>query len=132
MNDHVILDLIKQADQAISTEDFDVLMNFYAEDAILVVQPGQIARGKPQIRQAFEAISKHFGNQLSVLQGEAHVLEAANTALVIMETLLLVRDDQPIKRCATYVFAKSESNGWVCIIDNSYGTELLNSIGPAL
>lgn len=46
MSDHVVLELIKQADKAITNEDFDTLMAFYADDAVLVVQPGQIARGK--------------------------------------------------------------------------------------
>ncbi len=46
MSDHDVLNLIKQADKAISAEDFEALMEFYADDAVLVVQPGQIARGK--------------------------------------------------------------------------------------
>ncbi len=42
MSEHVVLTLIKQADKAISAEDFDTLMDFYADDAVLVVQPGQM------------------------------------------------------------------------------------------
>ncbi|WP_298936381.1 hypothetical protein [uncultured Ruegeria sp.] len=47
MSDHDVLNLIKQADKAISAEDFEALMDFYADDAVLVVKPGQIAKGKP-------------------------------------------------------------------------------------
>lgn len=68
MSDHKVLRLIKQADKAITEEDFDTLMNFYADDAVLVVQPGQVARGKAQIKNAFIAIAKHFGNALTVSQ----------------------------------------------------------------
>ena len=127
MHEHEILKLIKQADTAISTEDFDALMDFYAEDAVLVVQPGEIARGKGHIRKAFEAIAKHFGNSLSVTQGQAQVIEGGGTALVIMETLLYIGEaKEPIVRRATYVFARDRTNGWLCTVDNSYGTDLLD------
>ena len=125
--EHPVLKLIKQADSAITSEDFDALMDFYAEDAALVVQQGLIARGKSQIRNAFIAIAQHFGNALTVSQGAAQVIEGAGNALVIMETLLYVGDaTDPIKRRATYVFQDDPQNGWLCTVDNSYGTELLD------
>ncbi len=128
MSDHDVLKLIKRADKAITAEDFDTLMDFYADDAVLVVQPGQIAKGKPHIRQAFEAIAKHFQNTLTVTQGAAQVIEGGGTALVIMETLLHIGDaSQPIKRRATYVFRNDETRGWLCAVDNSYGTDLLGN-----
>lgn len=128
MPDHQVLDLIKQADKLISAEDFDALMEFYAEDAVLVVQPGQIASGKPQIRKAFEAIAKHFKNELTVTQGDAQVIEGAGTALVIMETLLFFGEaNEPVKRKATYVFQKDQTGRWLCTVDNSYGTDLLDA-----
>lgn len=126
MTDHKVLECIKQADRAITAEDFDALMHFYADDAVLVVQPGQMARGKPQIRKAFIAIAKHFENALTVTQGEAQVIEAGGTALVIMQTILHIESaDEPLKRRATYVFQRSQAGDWLCTIDNSYGTDLL-------
>jgi uncharacterized protein (TIGR02246 family) len=128
MSEHAILTLIKQADKAISAEEFDALMGFYADDAVLVVQPGQIAKGKPQIRQAFIAIAKHFKNTLTVTQGAAHVIEGADTALVIMETHLHIAETTaPMTRRATYVFQRDQTQGWLCTVDNSYGTDLLDA-----
>lgn len=127
MQEHDVLKLIKEADKAISAEDFDALMAFYADDAVLVVQPGQFARGKVQIRRAFEAIAAHFGNALTVSQGKAQVIEGAGTALVIMETNLHIADTkEPVVRRATYVFVKDEKRGWLCTVDNSYGTDLID------
>lgn len=127
MSEHVVLTLIKQADNAISAQDFDALMGFYADDAVLVVQPGQVAKGKPQIREAFVAIAKHFKNTLTVTQGAAHVIEGADTALVIMETHLHIADTTtPLTRRATYVFRRDQTHGWLCTVDNSYGTDLLD------
>jgi len=126
MSEHDVLTLIKQADKAISAEDFDALMKFYADDAALVVQPGHIAKGKAQIREAFIAIAEHFKNTLTVTQGTAHVIEGADTALVIMETHLHVAETAaPMTRRATYVFHRDQTHGWLCTVDNSYGTDLL-------
>ena len=128
MPDHKVLQLIEQADQAITAEDFDTLMEFYVDDAVLVVQPGHIAKGKVQIRQAFQAIAKHFQNALTVTQGDAQVIEGGDTALVIMDTLLFVGDaKEPIRRRATYVFQRDDDAGWLCAVDNSYGTDLLDA-----
>lgn len=127
MSENPVLELIKQADRAITAEDFDALMTFYADDAVLVVQPGQIAKGKPQIKKAFEAIAQHFGNALTVTQGQAQVIEGADTALVIMETRLHINDaPEPVTRRATYVFKTDPDRGWLCTVDNSYGTNLLD------
>ncbi|WP_316207270.1 YybH family protein [Bradyrhizobium sp. SZCCHNR3118] len=112
MSDHPLKQLIKAADKAITAKDFDSLMEFYADDATLVVKPGLNVSGKDQIRKAFVAIAAHFKNQLKVRQGRMEVIEGADTALVIMETLLDTGDgNEPIVRRATYIFRKSETGG---------------------
>ncbi|WP_315792611.1 SgcJ/EcaC family oxidoreductase [Bradyrhizobium sp. SZCCHNRI1002] len=128
MSDHPLKQLIKAADKAITAKDFDSLMEFYADDATLVVKPGLNASGKDQIRKAFVAIAAHFKNQLKVRQGRMEVIEGADTALVIMETLLDTGDgNEPIVRRATYIFRKSETGRWLCAVDNSYGTSILDA-----
>jgi uncharacterized protein (TIGR02246 family) len=130
MADHPVKALIEAADRAISAQDFDALMDFYADDATLVVKPGLKARGKDQIRRAFEAILAFFGGTLAVRQGRMEVIEGAGTTLVIMETWLDTVDDQGAAvstvRRATYVFRQDTSGTWLCVVDNSYGTALLD------
>lgn len=46
MEKHGLEQVIKNADRAINNEDFDQLMDFYSEDATLVVKPGTFAKGK--------------------------------------------------------------------------------------
>jgi uncharacterized protein (TIGR02246 family) len=60
MSNHELKAVIEAADRAITAEDFDALMDFYAEDATLVVKPGLNASGKAQIRKAFAAIADFF------------------------------------------------------------------------
>ena len=128
--EHELKELIKKADLAIKNEDFDTLMNYYTDDAILVVKPGTIAKGKDEIKKAFVAIAKYFNNSIVPTQGEMIILEAGDTALVFSQTLLEAdkkKDSEySMDRRATYVFKKNSQGKWLCAIDNSYGTELIN------
>ena len=130
MPDHELKQLIQAADRAITAEDFDTLMGFYAEDATLVIQPDRMAAGKQQIRKAFTAIAEHFNHKVKVSQGDMRVIEAGDTALVIMETIVDAGMPDATDGCdvrrATYVFRREMSGNWLCVIDNSYGTALLD------
>jgi uncharacterized protein (TIGR02246 family) len=128
---HPLKTLIEAADRAITAEDFDAVTEFYADDATLVVRPGLNVSGKPAIRRAFEAIATHFNHSLKVGQGEIVVLEGADTALVLMESILDWIDKDGVAssavRRATFVFRRSGDGRWLCAIDNSYGTELIGA-----
>ena len=73
---HPIKALIKQADEAIAQQDFKKLMDFYADDAILVVKPGVVARGKEQIQLAFHRILEYYRGEMRPEQKEMVILEA--------------------------------------------------------
>jgi len=127
--EHELKEIIKKCDNAIKQEDFDTLVNYYTDDAILVIKPGMIAHGKDEIKKAFIAIAKYFNNSIVQAQGEMIILEAGDTALVISQTLLTANktdNEYSMDRRATYVFTKNSHGGWLCAIDNSYGTELIN------
>ncbi|SFB15860.1 conserved hypothetical protein [Pseudomonas sp. NFIX10] len=122
---------IEAADRAITAENFDELMKFYADDASLVVKPGLTVSGKDSIRRAFVAIAEHFNHSIVVTQGDMQVISGGDVALVIMETLLQATDRSGAKteivRRATYVF-RQISEKWLCVVDNSYGTTLLDGM----
>ena len=125
---HVLQEIIRKCDTAIKQEDFDTLMDYYTEDAILVVKPGMIAQGKAEIKKAFIAIAAYFNNSMVPTQGEMQILEAGDTALVLSQTLLdadKAESEYAMDRRATYVFRKDASGNWLCAIDNSYGTDLI-------
>jgi uncharacterized protein (TIGR02246 family) len=129
MQNHELKQIIKNADSAINREDFDDLMNFYSEDATLVVKPGMLAKGKEEIHRAFEAIANYFNHSLIVNQEKIAIIETGDTALVIAKALLSANQktdsEFSMERSATYVFKKDSQGIWRCIIDNSYGAELL-------
>jgi uncharacterized protein (TIGR02246 family) len=130
MSDHPLKTLIEDCDRAITAEDFASLMDAYAEDAVLVVRPGVEARGRARIHEAFQAIAEHYRHGLVVRQGRMKILEAGDTALVLMETLLDVPGETPteVVRRATYVFRREQGGKWRCVIDNSYGASLLDDV----
>ena len=86
MSRHPVEIQIEIADKAIVAEDFDLLMDIYTDDAILVIEPGRNAIGKSEIRKAFEAIAVYFKNGLQVEQKGMEVLESGDTALVLANT----------------------------------------------
>ncbi len=122
--------MIAAADDAINREDFDSLMDFYADDATLVVVPGRAANGKDEIRAAFVALAEHYQHTLYVTQGDMIVIEGGDTALVIAQTNVRanMKTAAPTMetRNATYVFKRDEEDQWRCVVDNSYGAALLN------
>ena len=129
MAPHPLEQLIRAADAAITAEDFDALIDFYADDATLVVKPGLNVTGKHNIRAAFVRIGEYVQHSLVVGQGRMEVIEGGNTALVIMESTLDyvdAGDKVSVTRRATYVFRRETDGRWVCTVDNSYGTGLLD------
>jgi uncharacterized protein (TIGR02246 family) len=130
MASHPLLGLIQAADRAITAEDFDALMDFYTDDAVLVVKPGLSVSGKEKIRAAFVRIAEYVAHTMRVGQGRFEVLETGDTALVIMESTLDYADPSGqavhANRRATYVFRRGADGRWLCAVDNSYGTALLD------
>ncbi len=129
MMNETIKNLIMQADTAIKEERFDDLMEFYTDDAVLVIKPGMEAHGKAEIKKAFVKIAAYFKNSIVPTQGNMVILEAGDTALVLSQTLLDADNkdasDYSMDRRATYVYRKVQ-NKWLCAVDNSYGTTLLD------
>jgi uncharacterized protein (TIGR02246 family) len=123
---HPIIAQIEKADKAIVAEDFDSLLDIYTDDAILVVEPGRNAIGKVAIKKAFEAIAVFFKNGLQVSQEGVAVLESGETALVMANTVIAAPDLPITTRKATYVFTKAANGDWLCLIDNSYGHEIID------
>ena len=121
--------LIAAAVKAIKEEKFDDLMDFYTDDAVLVVRPGLEAKGKEAIKEAFIKIAAYFKNSVVPTQGKMLMIEAGDTVLVLSQTLLDADNKETseysMDRRATYVYRKIDGK-WLCAIDNSYGTTLLD------
>lgn len=101
---HEIEQLIRKADAAINREDFETLVDIYADAAVLVIKPGMNTVGKEQILKAFAAIAAHFEYSLDVKQAGMVILETGDTALVLAKTVISAKNLPATERKATYVF----------------------------
>ena len=121
--------LIDEADRAIKEERFDDLKNYYTDDAVLVVRPGLEVKGKEAIKNAFIKIAEYFKNSIVPTQGKMMMIEAGDTVLVLSQTLLDAENKETseysMDRRATYVYRNIDGK-WLCAVDNSYGTTLLD------
>ena len=121
--------LIETADKAIKDERFDDLMDFYTEDSVLVVKPGLEVQGKEALKKAFIKIAEYFKNSVIPTQGKMIMIEAGDTVLVMSQTLLEAdnksESEFSMDRRATYIYRNIDGK-WLCAIDNSYGTSLLD------
>jgi uncharacterized protein (TIGR02246 family) len=130
MNTKDLIEAVQRADQAINRRDIAALMDFYEEDASLVIQPGRVAHGKTEIAMAFEAIFRFFNQSLVVSQTDFQVVEGGGVALVVCNLKLSAEGatSSPVsmERRPTYVFRRAEDGQWRCLIDNSYGVDLVN------
>lgn len=121
--------LIAEADKAIKEERFDDLLDYYTEDAVLVIKPGLEVHGKDAIREAYIKIAAYFKNSIVPTQGKMIMIETNDTVLVLSQTLLDSKNKSEsvysMDRRATYVYRKVDGQ-WLCSIDNSYGTALLD------
>lgn len=126
---NIIKNLIDAADKAIKEERFDDLMDYYTDDAVLVVKPGLEVKGKESIKKAFIKIAEYFKNSIVPTQGKILMIEAGDTVLVLSQTLLEADNESEseysMDRRATYVY-RNINGKWLCAIDNSYGTTLLD------
>ena len=124
-----IIELIQAADAAIKEERFDDLMHFYTEDAVLVVKPGSEVQGKDAIKKAFIRIAAYFKNSIAPTQGKMHMIQAGDTVLVLAQTFLDAENkhesEYSMERRANYIYRNIDGK-WLCAIDNSYGTTLLD------
>ncbi len=111
-----IQSLIQQADQAIREERFDDLMEFYTEDAVLVINGEKEAHGKKAIKEAFIQIAAYFQNSLVPTQGKMRMIEAGDTVLVLSQTLLdadnKAESAYSMERRATYVYRRIGGKSW--------------------
>ena len=86
-------------------------------------------KGKKAIKEAFIKIAAYFDNSVVPTQGKMMMIEAGDTVLVLSQTLLDAdnkeESEYSMDRRATYVYRKVNDQ-WLCAIDNSYGTTLLD------
>lgn len=113
-------------DRAFNAGDIETILDFYEENAVVVTEPGTIARGKSELRAFFERV---LAAKRSAHQIKTYVLESDGVALFLSRWRLAGSDWEATllgrQFVATAVFRKQPSGDWKALIDNSFGPLVL-------
>lgn len=117
---------IDQADAAFNRGFIDAVLSYYEENAVWVVKPGHIVRGKPQLRREFEEILRI---NPKVSKVNEHVIECGDIALCSIKWRLvgMTVDGTPVSMegVASTVLRKQSDGRWQIVIDNPWVPDLI-------
>jgi len=119
---HTVAELV----DAINRGDLDGAVALYEKDALLVPQPGQLARGAAEIRAALGG----FVAMKARLESKAEkVVEAGDVALYLGRWSLRGTgpDGKPLAMGgeSTDVLRRQADGRWLVALDNPWGTQLI-------
>ena len=120
--------LLTRLHHAVNTGDFETISNCYSENAKVVANP--LGRQQHDSITALQAFQKKYMPSHLVTTGDEIVIEAGDIALVISKLYLIPSATPLATPCegkrALYVMQRQFNGEWRCIIDNFFGTDLLD------
>lgn len=127
IGDKELFETVDKLDKAFNNKDIEAVLAFYDDAATVVVEPGKCIEGKIALRNMFEKI---FELNYMAKQEKMQVIQSGNLALFISKWVLMdtSKNEATIIResCATCVFRKNQYEQWRLVIDNSFGTAILD------
>ena len=120
------LNTVAQLVEAINRADLDRAVALYENDAVLVAQPGRIARGTAQLRDALAG----FIAMKATLRSEAQqVVEAGDVALYVGRWSLRGTDPsgRPVATSgeSADILRRQKDGRWLIALDNPWGAQIL-------
>ena len=120
---------VRMLDEAFGRADLEGVLAFYEDDAVLVMEPGRLARGKDELTRFFLHV---FALKGHATQFETKVLESGDIALLTSRWRFAgtTLDGTPFQKesIATSVFRRGVDGGWRMVIDNSHGPAILAGV----
>lgn len=127
MNANTVEEAVEELDAAFNRRDLDAVLDFYEDDAVLMVEPGRNITGKEYMRGFFELF---FASESTAKQEIVRVIPNGDLALFLSRWTLTtaVPDgaDELHQYVATSVFRKGADGRWRLAIDNSFGPMILD------
>jgi uncharacterized protein (TIGR02246 family) len=124
------IDTVKQIVAALNRGDLDAALSLYGADAVLVADPGQLARGPAELRAALGRLVD-LKPRLTV-QAE-RLVEAGDTALYISRWTLQGTDpagqEVSLAGESSDVLRRQDDGRWLIAIDNPWGAQILEQRG---
>jgi uncharacterized protein (TIGR02246 family) len=117
---------VNQLVDAINHADLEGAVALYEKDAVLIAQPGQVARGSDEIKKALAG----FISMKAQLQSEAQeIVEAGEIALYISRWRLdgVDANGRPISMAgeSSDILRRQKDGRWLVTLDNPWGAMIL-------
>ena len=120
------LDTVNRLTRAINAGDLETAVALYQPDAVLVVQPGQVARGSAQLK---DALGGFIALRPTLTTEVQQVLESGSVALYLGRWHLRGTDPAGapvvLEGESTDVLRRQPDGRWLIAIDDPWGTQLL-------
>jgi uncharacterized protein (TIGR02246 family) len=121
------LETVELLDDAFNRGDLEAILSFYEEGAAMVMEPGRLAKGKPQVREAYEWILSNIKG--TARQEKTHVIESDDIALFTSKWSFTgaTSDGTKVSResFASVILRKQGDGQWLIVVDNSWGPAVL-------
>ena len=122
------IDTVSALVQAINEADIERAVACYETGAVLVAQPGQIAQGTAQLR---EALNGFIALKAMLRTDTQQVIEAGDVALYISRWSLRGTDPTgnavEMKGESTDILRRHQDGRWLVALDNPWGAQILSS-----
>jgi ketosteroid isomerase-like protein len=115
---------VELLDRAFAQGDLHAVLSFYEDAAVVITEPGKIARGTEELRSFF-AWAMQSGSWAEQLRTQ--VIEADGVALFLSRWILHSKDATAQTFIATTVFRQQPDGGWKALIDNPFGPLILET-----
>ena len=117
---------VNQLVDAINHADLEGAVALYEKDAVLIAQPGQVARGSAEIKKALAG----FIAMKAQLQSEAQeIVEAGEIALYVSRWRLdgVDANGRPISMAgeSSDILRRQKDGRWLVTLDNPWGALIL-------
>lgn len=120
------INTVNQLTEAINRGDLEAAAALYEQRALLVVQPGQLARGSAEIRAA---LAGFIGLKPTLRAESERVLEAGDIALYIGRWTLRGTDPagKPVAMGgeSSDILRRQPDGRWLIALDNPWGAKIL-------
>ena len=120
------IDTVNQLSDALNRGDLEGALALYETNAVLVAQPGQLARGSMELRAA---LGRFIGLKPELKSEAQHVIESDDLALNTSRWTL--RGTDPSGQAITMggvsadVLRRQRDGRWLVAIDNPWGAKVL-------
>ena len=120
-------DAVGQLVKALNSGDLDAAVSLYETTAVLVAQPGKIARGTKALR---EALSAFIALKPTLVARREQLIEAGDIALYASDWILTGTDPtgKPLEMRgrSSDVLRRRSDGSWLIAVDNPWGAAILD------